>query len=140
MTYQQRSKRGVMRQSVGLGLLLGMAVLLANPVLAQQPSPEGPAKKPAVRKKAAGRLPAHFASVVSPKQRDSIYKVQADYAAKLETLQAQITALLKQRDRDVDAVLDADQLAEVTKKREDAKKRRAARNSSRPSSKAATDG
>jgi hypothetical protein len=48
--------------------------------------------------------------------------------------------LIANRAREVDEILDADQLVEVTKKREEAKKKRAARSSSKSATKTATDG
>lgn len=115
--------RGV-RRNAGVGIFLLCAVLLAGPSLGQQATGGDAAKKEATVKKAAGRLPTYFAAVVSQKQRESIYKLQADYEAQLEKLQAQLEALIADRDREVDAVLSAEQLAEVTKKRDEAKKKR----------------
>ena len=131
--------RGLQRNA-GLGLLLACSVLLASPALGQRAKTGDSATKPAAAKKASGRLPTYFAAVVSQKQREAIYEVQADYAAQLEELQAQVDALIADRDREVEAVLSAEQLAEVTKKREEAKKKRAARSRSKSSETKTTEG
>ncbi len=83
-----------------------------------------PAAEKKVAKKPRGRLPAYFSAVVDAKQREAIYAVQAKYKTQLEELQKQIAALEEQRDKEVDAVLSAEQLAEVNKKREEAAKKR----------------
>ena len=70
-------------------LLLGL--LMAAPTLAAAQSPMSDGEKEApVAKKARGRLPAHFARVVSSQQRESIYRLQANYAEKIAALKDQI--------------------------------------------------
>jgi len=123
----------------GLGILLALAVLLASPSFGQQDRAVDSAKKASTTKKVRGRLPAHFSALVSQKQREAIYKIQAEYAVQLNKLRAQLDALAADRDREVDAVLHAEQLAEVIKKRADAKKKRAARSTARSNSKESTD-
>lgn len=132
------SRRGFPRNS-GLGLLLVGAVLLASPALGQQAASGDSAEKAPAVKKVSGRLPTYFAAVVSQKQREAIYKLQADYEAQLEKLQAQLDALMVDRDREIDAVLSDEQLAEVTKKREEAKKRREERIRSKSSETTASE-
>ncbi len=119
--------------------LLACAMLFGPPAFAQPPADKAE-KAPAVKKKLTGRLPAYFAAVVTPTQREEIYKLQAEYAAQMEKLQAQLAALLADRDREVDGVLDPEQLAEVTKKRDEAKRRRAARNRPEAATETSTDG
>lgn len=77
--------------------------------------------------KRRGRLPAYFAAVVNEKQREQIYDLQAKYAEQMEALQKQLDALASQRDTEIDGVLTPEQLAEVNKKREEAKAARAKR-------------
>ena len=126
--------------SAGAAVVLAFAVLFASPSLGQQPASGDAANPPAAKKKVSGRLPAYFASVVTKKQREAIYTIQADYGTQLEKLRAQMATLIADRTRKVDEVLDADQLAEVTKKRDEAKEKRAARSGSKPTAETATDG
>jgi len=132
--------RRAIRSRLGLAVVIACAALLAQPSFGQQAGNADSAKAPATRKKPAGRLPAHFAAVVSQKQRESIYKIQADFESQLEKLQSQMDALLAERDQTVDNVLTAEQLADVNKKRDEAKKKRAARNQSKLNAKTAADG
>ena len=129
-----------LQKTMGLGLLLVLAALTVSPSFGQQDPADDSAKQTPTTKKVRRRLPAHFAALVSQKQRETIYKVQADYAAKMDTLRAQLDALTAERDREIDALLDPDQLAEVSKKRIAAKEKRAARSSKKSSPKAKTDG
>ena len=66
-----------------------------------------------VPKKPRGRLPAYFAAVVTTKQRETIYEIQATFNAQIEELRQQIATLEAQRNKDVDAVLSPDQMAET---------------------------
>ena len=52
-------------------------------------------RRRAVKKmsKRAGRLPAHYAQVATPEQREKIDKIQDEYKPKIEALQSQIKAL-----------------------------------------------
>ncbi len=137
---QQCGKRGQSWNSkAGAACMVALALLLATPSFAQQAATNDPPKPAADRKKPAGRLPAYFAAVVTPQQRETIYKLQADYEAQLEKLRAEMAKLIAERSREVEQVLDAGQLAEVNKKREEAQKKRAARSSSRPPAKTAAD-
>jgi hypothetical protein len=103
--------------SVGLmcwavGLLLADWCVAAEPALAV----ESPANKPAGKadaKKPHGRLPAHYTQVVNEKQRETIYKIQAEYAAKIEALETQLKAIKAERDERVSAVLTVEQKKKV---------------------------
>jgi len=77
-------------------------------------------KKPK-REKPRGRLPAYFGSVVSEKQRDEIYEIQAGYQEDLDKLIAQVVELKAERDSAVEAVLSEEQLEEVQKLRDEAR-------------------
>ncbi len=83
-----------------------------------------PAPEKKVAKKPRGRLPAYFSAVVSAKQREEVYAIQGKYKTQLEELQKQIAALEEQRDKEVDAVLSPEQIAEVNKKRAEAEQKR----------------
>ncbi len=112
--------------------LLGItaATLLMMPIIAQAQDAAKPADKPAAaadkkdapkkRKKARGRLPAHYTKVVSQKQRTEIYGIQAKYAEQMAALTAQLKELTKTRDAEVAGVLSDEQRAEVEKAKSDA--------------------
>jgi hypothetical protein len=133
MKRQGHSKWG---WSVGAACLaLAWQLFTSSPgeVIAQQsprPATAGSASDPAAAAPAAKlrlRLPTYFSSVVTPKQRDEIYKLQQEFAEKLTALQQEIEKLMVERDQALDGVLEPDQLAAVNKKREEAKQRRATR-------------
>ena len=63
--------------------------------------------------KLRGRLPAYFGKVVDESQRQEIYQIQADYKDRIAKLQAPLTKMVQQRDREVLMVLTADQLEEL---------------------------
>ncbi len=114
--------------AVGLALtMIGGAMNSRSAWSQEKPAKQESQEKPAARKKARGRLPRYFAKVVTQQQREDIYEIQARFAARVEELQKQIDALIRQRDQEVEAVLSSEQLAEVRKLREEAKKRQAAR-------------
>lgn len=100
-----------------------LALLSSGQVIGQED-----AKKPAATKKVAkkprGRLPSYFAAVVSQKQREEVYTIQAKYSKQLADLQKQIAELKAQMTKEVDAVLTPEQLEEVNKKREEAAAKR----------------
>ena len=76
------------------------------------------------RAKPRGRLPAYFATVVSPEQREKVYAIQARYSKQMEDLQRQIVELSATLDKEVDGVLTAEQLERVNAKRDEAKAKR----------------
>jgi Spy/CpxP family protein refolding chaperone len=60
-------------------------------------------------KKAKGRLPAYYADIVTEEQRDKIYAIQAKHQAKIEELNAALTAANKARDAEIESVLTPEQ-------------------------------
>ena len=58
-------------------------------------------------------MPAYFGKVVDQSQRQEIYQIQADYKDRIAKLQAALTELVQQRDREILMVLSADQLVEL---------------------------
>jgi hypothetical protein len=102
-------------------------VLSLDLVMAQQkPAAKGAAKEAAAPAKPKGRLPAYYKDVVDEKQKASIYKLQADYAAKIEPLQEQIRTLIEERDAAIENVLSAEQKEKLKKVREEALAKRKA--------------
>lgn len=52
-----------------------------------------------------GRLPPHFGQVVNEEQRQRIYAIQREYAARIDVLKAQLEAIEAERDARVYSVL-----------------------------------
>ena len=108
--------------------LASLAVLLggaASPAIGQD---EKPAAKKAAAKKAKkprGRLPAYYGEVVNEKQRETIYKIQAEYKSKIDALKAELAALMKERNKKVAAVLTPEQAKKVKELKAKAKAERA---------------
>jgi hypothetical protein len=92
--------------------LLVMLSLIV-PVVAAQALADGDAPADASPKALKGRLPAHYAKVVDDGQRQKIYAIQAEYAAKIQEVEQQLKALIDQRDAAIKAVLRPDQLKRI---------------------------
>ena len=110
----------------GAAVLAAALLLLvgaSGPVWSQDGSGEPEPAKPAV--KFRGRLPAYFSRVVSQKQRDAIYGIQAGYADQLAKLESQIRELESARDKEVRDVLTPEQKKQVDAMMAAAKARRA---------------
>jgi hypothetical protein len=75
--------------------------------------------------KKKGRLPAYYADIVTDAQRQQIYAVQEKYAKTLTALQDQIDTIEKQRDAEIEGVLDAQQKARLKAVKADAVARKA---------------
>lgn len=73
-----------------------------------------------------GRLPAHYSKVVTPEQRQAIYKIQEEYRPQIEALEAQISALEKQRDEKITAILTPEQKKQVEQAATQSREKRAA--------------
>jgi hypothetical protein len=78
----------------------------------------------AKEKKAKGRLPAYYADIVTEQQRATIYAIQAKYEQQLDALNAQVTALEKQRNLEVENVLTPAQKEQLKKARDEAADKR----------------
>lgn len=79
-----------------------------------------------VRAEPRGRLPAHYADVVTGEQREKIYAIQQKYAAQLEDLTEAIKALANDRDEEIEGILTPEQKDKVTKAAAAAKAKRKA--------------
>ena len=126
------------RSRYGMGWIapLLMIGVLAGTVSAQSPDKAKPAapvaaKTAKVRKKPRGRLPAYFSRVVTAKQREQIYSIQAKYNGQIKQLQQQIQSLVGQRDSEVEKVLSEEQRAEVEQLRAARKAKQAASKTAR---------
>ncbi|MBD3676701.1 MAG: hypothetical protein HUJ26_24575 [Planctomycetaceae bacterium] len=105
-----------------LYLVLGCLTLSGDPsfpiltetVQAQEDSAPKTEKK--VRKKPRGRVPNHYGKLgLSPKQKESIYAIQAKYREQIEVLEQQLAELEKQEDAEVKNVLTDDQKENLKK-------------------------
>ena len=115
-----------LRISCRLGSLLLATVLAwtALPAPGQEAAaePKPPAGQKA--KKFRGRLPSYYPQVVDEKQRETIYKIQEEYASKIADLKAQLAAITKQRDEKVIAVLTPEQLNKIEQLKAEAQQKR----------------
>lgn len=82
------------------------------------------AKKPA-RAKAKGRLPAHYGKLVDAEQKEKIYALQSEFAAKKEALRKQLEALEAEEDAALEAVLTPQQKQKLAALQAEAKAARA---------------
>jgi Spy/CpxP family protein refolding chaperone len=77
------------------------------------------------KKKATGRLPPHYAAVVTPEQRTRIYSIQAKYAERIQKLADEMKALTEQRDAEVEGVLTAEQKQKIESLRAESRRKSA---------------
>jgi hypothetical protein len=103
------------------------SVVSAPSLLAQKPEAKPGEKPAATEKKSVRRLPAYYGDLVDKTQREKIYALQEKYDAQLSPLTEQIKSLQDQRDKEIEAVLNADQKAKLEKARADAKAKAAER-------------
>lgn len=108
--------RNLTRRSVlGACLLTALLGTTVLPLAAQD------AKKTA---KAKGRLPAYYADVVDDAEKEKIYAIQAQYADKIDKLEAELEALKDERDKKIEGVLPAAKLKKIEELKADAAKKR----------------
>jgi len=89
-----------------------------------KPATGGPAEKGKKRTEPKGRLPTYFGEVVDAQQRERIYEIQARYNAEIKKMQEQLHELEATREKEVQAVLTAEQQAKVAQLQETAKTKR----------------
>jgi hypothetical protein len=81
-----------------------------EPLVAQPKAEVAKARqKQAKQKQVKGRLPPYYAQIVDERQRQRIYQIQAGYGPKIDALQAELDALMAQRDAEIRAVLTPEQ-------------------------------
>ena len=78
------------------------------------------AKKTEKTEKTKGRLPPYFSDVVSGEQREKIYAIQAKYEDQIKDLNAQLAAIAKKQNDEIDAVLTAEQKEKIDAARAEA--------------------
>jgi hypothetical protein len=73
-------------------------------------------------------LPTYYAGIVTETQRQQIYSIQDKYAKQIAELEAQLETVTKQRDTEIEGILNAEQKAQLKKAQEEAaaKKKKAA--------------
>ena len=107
--------RTVALRIVRWAMLVSMAVVLTTAPQAAFSAETMPAVKKAVakRKESRGRLPAHYAPVVTEEQKEKIYKIQEEYKPKIDAARAQMDALVKEQKEKIAAVLTPDQKKKI---------------------------
>jgi Spy/CpxP family protein refolding chaperone len=91
-----------------LALLGGMCVL-AGGLVGQEPKKDEPKKdEPAAKLK--GKLPSHWGKIgLTDSQKQTIYQIQGKYDPEIEKLDAKLAEMKATRDKEMKAVLTADQ-------------------------------
>ena len=107
--------RTVALRIVRWAMLVSMAVVLTTAPQAAFSAEAMPAVKKAVakRKESRGRLPVHYAPVVTEEQKEKIYKIQEEYKPKIDAARAQMDALVKEQKEKIAAVLTPDQKKKI---------------------------
>lgn len=121
----------------GISQLGSFEALAQENVSASAAKPDTAAKKPA---KPRGRLPNHYAKVVTGDQRNEIYKLQQSYSLRIDELKAEIAKLEAKMQEEIDAVLSKEQLERIHQLAEEAKARRQAAAAKRAAAKKAEAG
>lgn len=85
----------------------------------EKPAAKAEAKEEKVAAKRKGRLPAYYKDIVDEKQKEQIYKLQSEYADKLEELKTKLTKLEDERDSAIEGVLTAEQKDKLKKAKEE---------------------
>ena len=95
------------------GLLLTGLLALAGGVAGQDPAKDPPKEEPKKTDppmKLKGFLPMHWGKLgLSDDQKQTVYKIQAKYAAEIDKLEAKIKEIKASRDKEMKAVLTPEQ-------------------------------
>ena len=112
--------------------LLLTALWTASAIAQETPQPGAAEQSPAAAaattdanaaKKPKGRLPAYYGKVVTDKQREQIYEIQAKFTEQIVKLQEQLAALSTKRDAEIAQVLTEEQRAEIARLKSERKSR-----------------
>ena len=123
--------------AVLLALCFGLALLLPSSSPAQNDADQDAAAETAT-KEYRGPLPTYFGKLgIGGEQRERLYAVDAEYAARIDALQKQITELEKERDTRLEALLTPGQKLRLKELREEAAARAAADEAARQQAAAA---
>jgi hypothetical protein len=94
---------------LSLFALFGAMVFLIGGLEGQEPKKDDP-KKDDTTTKIKGKLPSHWGKIgLTDAQKQTIYGIQAKYDPEIEKLEAKITELKGTKDKEMKAVLNADQ-------------------------------
>lgn len=104
-------------------IIIGLAGWDSSTSAAEGNSPTYVTKK---TKGLKGRLPPHYAKVVTEEQREKIYTIQGEYRAKIDAARAQLDALLKEEKEKISAVLTEEQKKKVEESQSTTKTKKAA--------------
>ncbi len=97
------------------------ACLLASTAISQTM----PGKSATESRRSGNRLPNHYGKIgLSDEQRESIYSIQAEYRAKIQSLLREVEDLRDEQSLQIQSVLTEIQRAELQKHLEDARQRR----------------
>ena len=96
---------------------LAVAAISLSPAQEKETAPP-----PAVKQRL--RLPAYFGRVVTQQQREEIYDILRDFEERLQPLRKELQELAERRDRQIADVLTKEQLAEVERYRDEARRLR----------------
>ena len=84
--------------------LLGAMIILAGGLEGQEPKKDDPPAK------LKGKLPSHWGKIgLTDAQKQTIYQIQAKYDPEIEKLEAKVTEMKSTKDKEMKAVLNADQ-------------------------------
>lgn len=110
----------------GLATISAGLTCCKSPALAADgnPAPKTTAKSKVLK----GRLPPHYAKVVTEEQREKIYDIQEEYRTKIEAARAQLDALVKEEKDQISAVLTEEQKKKVEEFQTAAKAKKGAEN------------
>jgi len=124
---------------VGCAALL-TALVYVSPAFTQ----EEPAKKDEAKKTAnKGPLPPYYADVLTEEQKDEVYKIQAEYTAKIAEVRQLFAKLNKEKKEKIEAIPTPEQKQKIAQLMADAAKRKAEASAERrkkAEAKAASDG
>jgi Spy/CpxP family protein refolding chaperone len=89
--------------------LLGGMFILAGGLVGQEPKKDD-AKKDEPAAKLKGKLPSHWGKIgLTDAQKQTIYSIQSKYDPEIEKLEAKIVELKATKDKEMKAVLTAEQ-------------------------------
>lgn len=90
--------------------LVGAMFVLAGGLEGQDAKKDDAKKDDTTAAKMKGRLPTHWGKIgLTDEQKQSIYKIHDKYEAEISKLESKITELKATRDKEMKAVLNADQ-------------------------------
>ncbi len=96
---------------------------------AKAEAPPAAAKKTAKERQPAGRLPNFYPKIVTEEQREKIFAIQKQYAAKIDPLRRELEKITRERDEAIEALLTPEQKKQLEDLKAAAKAKRDAKGS-----------